>query len=193
VGNGREIVYLSPRDRPDGVSQVVRQSLPTGAATALYDAARDGVLRSPDGNWLAFRARVNGKEQLLVMPSRGGRAVAVRVPSTADRVSWIMWLPDGNAMLGVTTPASQAGGEASPEVTFWRIPLDGSMPTAAGRMRLPAYQNARFNARHYSLNPDGTRIAFERHAGVVNQVWAIDHMLGFIQSGASVPSRELRR
>ena len=193
VGNGREIVYLAPRDRPDGVSQVVRQSLPDGKAKTLHDAARDGVLRSSDGSRLAFRARVNGKEQLLVMPSRGGRAMAVRPPSTADRVSWIMWLPGGNAMLAVTTPARQARGEASPEVTFWRIPLDGGMPTAAGRMRLPAYQNARFNARHYSLNPAGTRIAFERHAGVVNQVWAIDHMLGFIRSGASVPSRELRR
>jgi hypothetical protein len=41
---------------------------------------------------------------------------------------------------------------------------------------------------HYSLHPDGTRLAFERHAGFIAQVWAIDNLMAVIQSGASMPA-----
>ncbi len=53
-------------------------------------------------------------------------------------------------------------------------------------MRLPAFERAFVGAFNYSLHPDGTRLAFERHAGLVAQVWALDNLLQFIQSGKSV-------
>jgi hypothetical protein len=36
------------------------------------------------------------------------------------------------------------------------------------------------------LHPNGSHIAFERHAGVVSQLWAIDNLAQFIKSGRSV-------
>jgi hypothetical protein len=48
--------------------------------------------------------------------------------------------------------------------------------------------------RHYSLHPDGSRIAFERHAGTLSQYWAIDNLAQFIKSGAAVsPNPRSRR
>jgi len=64
------------------------------------------------------------------------------------------------------------------------VPLDGTAASAVARMRLPAYEGGFRAAWNYSLHPDSSRIAFERHSGLVSQVWAIDNLLSFIHSGA---------
>jgi hypothetical protein len=76
--------------------------------------------------------------------------------------------------------------KSDPEITLWRIPLDGAPAVEAGRFRLPAFDRAIIGSFNYSLHPGGTRLAFERHTGFVAQVWAIDHLMAFIKSGASV-------
>ena len=69
-----------------------------------------------------------------------------------------------------------------------REPLDGSPATEAGRFRLPSFEHAIVGSLNYTLHPTGNRVAFERHAGFVAQVWAIDNLMAFIQSGASMPA-----
>jgi hypothetical protein len=96
----------------------------------------------------------------------------------------IMWLPDRKSLLVARPSDVRAWGEPAPEITFWRVPLDGTAASAAARMRLPAYEGGFRAAWNYSLHPDGSRIAFERHSGLVAQVWAIDNLLSFIRSGA---------
>jgi hypothetical protein len=54
--------------------------------------------------------------------------------------------------------------------------LGGVVPPSNFRAWLPP---------HYSPHPDGSRIAFERHAGMVSQYWAIENLAQFIRSGAT--------
>ena len=190
VGGGPDIVYLrlQGQDRSD----VVRRSLVTGAETPLHEgpANQVGLARSPDGSKIAFVEMRNAEARLLVMPATGGEAVTVatspQIPLPGRR--WhefhgFMWLPDGNGLLVVR---GNPGMDASPEVTLWRVLLDGSPATAVGRMRLPAYQGGFVGSLNYTLHPNGSRIAFERHAGMVSQYWAIDNLAQFIQSGGAV-------
>jgi Tol biopolymer transport system component len=192
-GDSRELVYLAPRNpSTDGASRVIRRSLVTGAATTLYDGATRGVTRSRDGSMIGFTARVDGEDQEMVMPSRGGSAATVA--TVAGKITGRpMWLPNGNGLLVVKASDSQSPGEVSPEVTLWRVPFDGAPQTEVGRVRLPPYQNADFGAGHFSLDPEGTHVAFERHAGTFAQVWAIDNLLPFIQGGASSPQKRQQR
>jgi hypothetical protein len=131
------------------------------------------------------------------LPSAGGQAKVVTTspihragPRLQDEFHGIMWLPDGKGLLVARPSDVQFWNEPDPEITFWRVPLDGPPVSAVARMRLPAPTYRTRNlvtspvAWHYSLHPDGSRIAFERHSGLIAQVWAIDNLLPFIRSGA---------
>jgi hypothetical protein len=104
-----------------------------------------------------------------------------------------MWLPDGTGLVVARQSPADSAEVTSPYITFWRAPLDGAAATEIGRMRLPAFQGAGYGSWNYQLHPSGSRLVFERHAGSVAQVWAIDNLLPFIRSGASVTVKELPR
>jgi Tol biopolymer transport system component len=191
VADGREIVYL--RSTSQGAGEVVRRSLTAGTETRLHDGPANviGLARSPDGSKIAFVVTGNDDARLVVMPSSGGEAVTVatspRVPISGGRM-WhefhgFMWLPTGKELIIVRGAPSM---EAAPEVTLWRTPLDGTPATEVARMRLPAFQGGFVGSLNYTMHPSGSRIAFERHAGMVSQYWAIDNLAQFIQSGAAV-------
>jgi serine/threonine protein kinase/Tol biopolymer transport system component len=209
IGDGQEIVYL--RGGGKDAIQVVRRSLSSGAEMNLYDGAasysldRSSLDRSPDGSKIAFVGFSGDEARLLVMPSRGGQAVTVATSPTyrAGPRRWHefnghMWLPNGEGLLvarvskesvlavaanpGLTNPEL-----SNPEIAFWRVPLDGGPAAEVGRMRLPAYDRALVGSLNYSLHPDGSRIVFQRHAGLRAQTWAVDNLLQFIQSGATAP------
>jgi hypothetical protein len=94
------------------------------------------------------------------------------------------WLPAGNGLL----VSRAAGGDDKTgvlEVTLSRVLLDGSPAKPLGRMRLPVYMGGFIGSVNYRLHPDGSRIAFERHTGMLAQFWAIDNLAQFIKSGAS--------
>jgi len=198
VGDGGEIVYLRGGSGPDA-RQVVHRSLASGGETTLY-AGTDGfsLHRSPDGSKIAFVGISGNEGRLLVMPSRGGPAATVATsptypsgPRRWTEFQGVMWLPNGEALLVARYSSEQASALASnpdirdPEVIFWRVPLDSVPASEVGRMGLPAYERAFVGAVNYSLHPDGSRIAFQRHAGLKAQVWAIDNLLPFIRSGAT--------
>ncbi len=206
VGNGDVIVYLRPQSRTERTIQVVRRSLATGAESTLATGEFGITLsRSPDAKSIAFfrNSEIESQKQkeLLVMPWTGGAAVSVAtfpvfqgVNRFFSNIHGLMWLPDGNALLVASVPDRADMEEASPEVTLRRVPLAGGPVSVVGRMHLPAFARAYFGSAHYSLHPDGSRIAFTRHAGVVSEVWAIDNLLQFIQSGESLPiASPLRR
>jgi hypothetical protein len=196
IGDGSEIVYLRGGGGADA-RHVVHRSLVSGAETTLHAGMADFLLhRSPDGSKIAFVVIGETEAQLLVMPSRGGQAMTVATSPTftAGRLTefqGVMWLPHGEGLVVARLSSGQASALVanpdipSPEVTLWRVPLDGGPAAEVGRMRLPAYERAFVGSLNYSLNPDGSRIAFERHAGLRAQEWAIDNLLPFIQSGAT--------
>ena len=88
---------------------------------------------------------------------------------------------------------ADSGDVTSPELRILRVPLDGRPASEVGRLRLPAYQKAIYGSLEYNIHPSGTRMVFTRHAGLVSQVWAIDRLLAFIQSGAPISARQIRR
>jgi len=40
-----------------------------------------------------------------------------------------------------------------------------------------------YSPQHFSLHPDGTRLAFQHNTGIIEQDWEIANLLPFIQSG----------
>ena len=194
---GEATVYL--RYETGDTAVIVRRSFDDGKENILYrGAATAGLWRSPKGDRIAFVAR-SDSDRVFVMPltrREPPRAVAWASPIQADlgRASEIrgtMWLPDGSALLLVRAPFTTKP-EDSPEVTFWRVPIDGGAPSEAGRMRLPPYKGAIGGAANYAIHPSGRRIAFRRSSGFIAQEWAIDNLLQFIQSGRTAvgPSRQ---
>ena len=186
---GDAMIYL--RYEAHDSSAIIRRVLETGKETTLYRGATGGLYRSPRGDHVAFTVRTDS-ERVFVMSSGGGRPKAVasaplprRGPSIVSEIQGIMWLPDGGALLLARTAFANMADD-SPDVSFWRAPIDGSTPSEVGHMRLPAYKGAMWGALNYAIHPSGKRIAFERAAGFVAQEWAIDNLLQFIKSGRSV-------
>jgi serine/threonine protein kinase len=193
---GDEIAYYQqPAVEPH---LLLRRSLATGAETVLFggpgtsgDPLARTLARSPDGTMLAFEVTGGEEARLTVVPSQGGEAVVVAtspVHGASLRTEFwgVMWLPNSRELL-VVRPAdfARALEDDSPEVVLWRVSADGTSSEEVARMRLPAFEGGSVGAGHFSMNPDGSRIAFERHRGTVAQIWAIDNLLPFIQSGAS--------
>jgi len=199
VGNGSDLLYAGAR-KPNEPSRIFRRSLLTGAETLVYRGppARLTFSPSPDGSRIAILTRpLTGAGlwwpdgQLNVVPADGGPAVTFSGMGTGAH--GFMWLPDGTGLLVARQSPADSADVTSPEITFWRVPLDGGTATESGRMRLPPHANSFYGSWNYRAHPSGSRIVFERHAGLVSQVWAIDNLLSFIQSGAPIAVNELRR
>lgn len=204
LGVGDDVLYAQLiRDPRNPKFRLARRAVTAGTETTLVESGnleyssvirRPSVIRSPDATAIAFVEQDSAEAWLVVMPVAGGAArIVARSPMHQRGREFLhefvgmMWMPDGNGLLVVRTVGAPSADDASPEVTFWRIPLDGGSPVEAGRMRLPPFESSPEGAFHFSLHPDGSRVAFERHAGFLSQVWAIDNLLPFIQSGARLP------
>jgi len=199
---GDAMIYL--HYEANDSAAIVRRSFDTGQETtllrgtsSLFNPSTGGIYRSPRSDRIAFVERTDS-ERVFVMPARGGppKAVAssplLRGPFlTFSEIQWIMWSPRGDELLLVRSPITTKPSDA-PEVSVWRVPLDGGKAVEAGRMQLPAYKGGVWGSRSYAINPSGTRIAFVRSTGFVAQEWAIEDLLPFIKSGRSVvvPGRQ---
>jgi serine/threonine protein kinase len=199
VGNDNDLLYVGAR-KPSEPSRILRRSLLTGAESLVYRGppARLEFARSPDGSRIAILTRPrtglvewNGDVQLVTVTVAGGPALTV--PGVWTGVHGFTWMPDGMSVLVARQSPADSSDVTSPEITFWRVPLDGKAATEIGRMRLPPHTNSFYGSWNYRVHPSGSRIVFERHAGLVSQVWAIDNLLSFIQSGAPITVNELRR
>lgn len=191
LGEGDDIVYLQGPSLLGGPQRIVRRSLATGAEKTLYEGQLSPyqVTRSLDGTKVAFVQIDTSEAHLMVMPATGGEPRSVATSPLSRQFGRVrtefqafMWLPDGDTLLIVRGP-----GNPSPEelVTFSRLAVDSGVETEVGRMRLPAFEGGFYGAVRYSLHPRGSQVAFQLHAGSLRQVWAIDNLLQFIQSGES--------
>jgi hypothetical protein len=179
-------------------ARIVRRLLVTGKEDTVFrgPAAALFFARSPDGRRIAIIPQsqpgsvlAKGDVPLFLLSLRTWDVTNVRGDWSGARA----WLPGSDGLLLAKKSLADSANSVSPELTLWRAPLDGRARLEIARMRLPAYQNARFGAHSFSINPAGTQMAFERHAGAVWQMWAIDNLLPFIRSGASVTVKELPR
>jgi hypothetical protein len=103
------------------------------------------------------------------------------------RMPGVMWLPDGKHLLVVRGFADREN-----EYAFVRVAPGGDPETEIGRLRVPHFQTGYFGLLRFSLSPDGKSVAFQQHTGTVSQMWAIDNLLAFIQSGATHRAPSLR-
>ncbi len=116
---GRDyILYLSPRDGPDGLWK-----FRDGVETELW-RGRDGAVAaapavSADGSRIAFSVRIPGRGSLQTMGSDG--TSPRRLAETLDVRDAPSWSPDGKWIV----VAASEGGEDQP---LFLVPVDGGRP-----------------------------------------------------------------
>ncbi len=197
---GDDVVVYFETSGQQEAGRLLRRSLSTGEETTLYEGRVVEYLLSgsPDGRGIAFVA-LEGDEARLMVSTDGSEPRSIATSPVVQR-SWpefggVMWSPDGEHLIVARVArgpieAVNAIGipnaiPESPEVTLWRLSLDGTTTGEVGRFRLPAFENAFVGATSYGLRPDGSQIVFQRHTGTAMQRWAVDNLLEFIQSGAT--------
>ena len=195
LGSAEEVVYIRSVKKAGDLdtNHIVRRSLTSGEETILYEGKVDLLGCSADGAQISFVEKDETEGRLFVMSSSGGDPVTIAVSPTYPWMGrrWsefrgAMWTSDGEALIVVRGGRMEGADAPSPEVTLWRYPLDGGEPTEVGAMQVPSTETGFVGTLNYSLHPDESSIAFERHVGFVAQVWAMDELLPFIQSGEHV-------
>jgi dipeptidyl aminopeptidase/acylaminoacyl peptidase len=191
---GKVVGVSEPQLSPDGRSVVVITSRPdyekdrSATELVLVDVAggrqrvltheRDGISQprwSPDGDRLAFLARVDGKPQVFIMPMNGGDAK--RVTNSPTGVRQFAWKPDGSAIAyaapdeapkkGKNDDAFEVGDDgylvsAAPVPTHvWLVQADGSNAKrlTSGPWSLEVSQPPAPPLSPLSWSPDGNSIA----------------------------------
>jgi hypothetical protein len=201
-----DLLYVAPHQVGQPI-QLVRRHTADGTERIAYTSIvyQDfrpwlQLYRSPDGSRIAILTqpfgfpwgiiRRNGSK-LVVMSAAGGEPL--EVPGTWTAIHGIMWLPNGRELLVARESEGEPAEGTSPEITFWRVPINGGSAVESGRMRVPA-MDAQWGSEYYSLHPSGSRIVFEAMGdGPGTQLWAIDNMLAFIKSGKTVTPLATRR
>ena len=105
---------------------------------------------SPDGQWLAFRSRRYGHDDIFVMPAQGGPARRLTFADAGDGPC--CWLPDSSGI--IFHSYRRDGGR-----DLWVVRADGSEPwpiTGGGFGNHESYA---------SISPDGKRIVYVNRAG----------------------------
>jgi dipeptidyl aminopeptidase/acylaminoacyl peptidase len=191
---GDDVAYIQVS--LDGSTNVLmRRSMATGVETVLHESVSPNHLdRSPDASKIAFVEMGKAEARVLTMPASGGAAaVATTTPvetfqlRSFIRIPGVMWRPDGKELLVVRGYADKPD-----EYAFFRVEPGGGAEAEVGRMRVPHFQSGYFGLLRFSLSPDGKTVAFQQHSGTISQMWAIDNLLAFVQSGATHRAPGLR-
>jgi len=192
VGTGNDIVYLQAPSVRGGPRRIVRRSLATGAEQTLYEGnlVSYQMNRSNDGATIAFVQRDAEQANLTVVSATGGKARSVAAGRMFHGFSreWaefggVMWSPGGDALLVTRSSGNEGSVEPSREVTLSRIRVSDGAEVEVGHFQLPEFPDGFVGAINWAMNPTGSSFAFQRHTGTAAQVWAIDNLLAFIQSG----------
>lgn len=131
-----DIVYVS-EDPLYGSFGVNRVDANGNKDTHLASATDAAV--SPDGTRVAYITQQPNDPHVMIMPIRGGKAVAVAVPSNFITLEGLLWSPDGKRLLlssvdGVVSvpvapgsaPLVYATGQSDYPGSSWRLDLEWS-------------------------------------------------------------------
>ena len=108
------------------------------------DTVHESPHFSPDGNWVAFSARINGNTDVYVMPAQGGVLHRVTYHPLPDTV--LGWSGDGKQILFESIRSSFAAFER-----LFTVDFNGGR--TATELPLPV-------ATEGALSPDGKRVAY---------------------------------
>jgi Tol biopolymer transport system component len=170
--DGKSIIYS--RNVPDSKNtRILVHNLETGQEKELPGApsnAKD-IDISPDGRWLALINRERNRV-LKVMPASGGESRVLHSwEQEGDYVHQPFikspaWTADGRYIL---FPKGRPDPDSKWEL--WRISVDGGEPEKTGI--------AMIQLRHFSVHPDGRRIAFCSRGVETKspEVWVMENFL----------------
>jgi len=183
---GDDIVYV--QESPDGsATTLMRRSLHTGTDAVLHGGpvSANHLALSPDGERLAFMEWGETEARVMTIDAEGGEpVVAATTPvetfaqRSFTRMPGLMWSRDGRDLLLVRGVEGSDG-----EWAFVRVAESGGTQTELGRMRTAEFPTGFYGLLRFSLSPDGKTVAFQQNTGTVSQMWAIDNLLAFIQTG----------
>jgi serine/threonine protein kinase/dipeptidyl aminopeptidase/acylaminoacyl peptidase len=177
-------------------ARIIRRSAATEAETIVFEipARHLEFARSPDGTRIAILPQGESRWwhafPFFIVPTGGGAIRKLNGPWGA--VHGFSWLPDASGLLVARQVPTDSGNVTNPEVALWSVPLNGAPPKVHGSMRLPSHAQSYYGSWHYGVDPTGSHLVFERHAGFTSQVWAIDNLEAFIKSGALLTVRQFR-
>jgi hypothetical protein len=135
-----------------------------------------------DGKRLAFITRpAGGRYGLVTLSAEGGDISADLLASASpeEMTYKAVWMPSGDRILAVRSTRSSTN-----EMPFalWDVPLTGAAPRRLGLLPVPNFRGG-YGVSGMRVQPDGKRLEFQFHEGLVEQTWAIDNLFQFIKAG----------
>ena len=193
VGNGEDVILLKTSGNPwVRAGSILRRSLVSGRETTLYEGAFAPLARSMDARRLAFAASDSKGQRVLVTMSVDGGEVSPNVMPAGIRqppqavIYNAAWMPSGDRLLVDVREAGDGyDWMQQPQVPFslWEVSLTGAPPRKLGLLPLPEVEGSFVGPTSFSMHPDGKRLAYQCHEGLVQQIWAIDNLFQFIKTG----------
>ena len=159
--DGQWIAFTSDRGGQGNVWVVSadgqrERQVTTNADSVDMDSAGGTITSiSPDGQWIAYTASINGNQDIWIIPFIGGQAQQITSDATADYLP--SFSPDGQR---IAFASSRSGN-----MDIWTIPITG------GQARQITTNPASDNAPAWS--PDGEWIAFHSTRGKYPDIWMI--------------------
>ncbi len=170
--DGRSVYYRNG-------SRIIRRDIPGERDDEITNVSGLGTFElSPDGRWIAVKARDNttGTSKLLLMPAEGGTAVEWLTASKGEELGGLrqlVWTPDSAGIL--VTKRTQAGFEV------WHLPRQGEPRKLT--VDVEGWPVQRSFANAFSLSPDGRTVAFL--VGTASQeVWSLENVLPGREKGS---------
>jgi hypothetical protein len=191
VGNGEEVIY-SPSTQSGVRTAAVRRSMTSGHETTVYHGDVRSIARSLDGSRLAMVVvDPDGKRARLLTMSADGSDVSADLmsretiqvsPQDIHRPTFVdvAWMPTGDRLL--VAQLDSFGPGSGPVHSIWTVPVDGGPARKLNPLRLARVQGRDYGIGALTIHPGGKLLAFQRHEGVVEQMWAIDNLAQFIKA-----------
>lgn len=153
----------------------------SGKAAAVGAAPPEGRLGrislSPDGRLIASSTREGTSAVVVLIPVDGGeRRTLLRVSEPSEIGAWILWTPDGRAVLveKLTTIRGTGGQDGDVTSELWLVPIDGTTPR---KIDVDLNRAVRGGQGRMQLNPDGRQLAFVSGRHPIMEVWVLENFL----------------
>ena len=173
--DGRKIFYMHA-DSQQEIASIVMYDLVTREKKQIhrdnfqrsYAAGRppffaQELALSPDGQFLAFNVRDEGKTIVKIIPVSGGQTREVVRWNGGKIITTVDWTPDGKELL-----FAESKFQRGYKFNFWRISAEGGEPQKLGLEMDRVY--------FLRIHPDGRHVAF-RAGQRLKEIYAMDNFL----------------